>query len=183
MDSRPRSAHDFAGAAPSGDAKPTRLSKSRYMAGLQCEKRLWWAVHQPDAAELTPDRAQEALFDRGHEVGALAREHRPGGVLIDFPHEQIDARVDATRRALARGETVIYEASFLQNGIFVALSERIEDLLPIVRDHVYHPDFGGSFSLKAVAPVLAPQLSYRELSIASGEQASFELERLLLDPD
>lgn len=106
--------------APIGDAKP-RLSKSRYMAGLQCEKRLWWSVHQPDAAELAPDPAQQALFDRGHEVGALAREHRPGGVLIDFPHEQIDARVDATTRALARGERLIYEASFLQNGIFVAV--------------------------------------------------------------
>ncbi|OGQ12193.1 MAG: hypothetical protein A2138_05810, partial [Deltaproteobacteria bacterium RBG_16_71_12] len=30
---------------------------------------------------------------------------------------------------------------------------RIVDLLPIVRDHVYHPDFNGSFSLKAVAVV------------------------------
>jgi hypothetical protein len=91
------------------------------MAGLQCEKRLWWSVRQPDAPELTPDPAQQALFDRGDRVGALAREHRPGGVLIDFPHEQIEARVEATTRALARGERLIYEASFLQDGIFVAV--------------------------------------------------------------
>ena len=29
-----------------------RLSKTRFMSGLQCHKRLWWEIHEPDAPEL-----------------------------------------------------------------------------------------------------------------------------------
>jgi hypothetical protein len=61
-----------------------------------------------------------------------------------------------------------------------ALSNRLTDLLPIVRDHVYHPDFGGSFSIKDVLPALAPDLGYDDLEIQDGESASVVLEGLLL---
>lgn len=64
-----------------------------------------------------------------------------------------------------------------------ALAARLVDLLPVVRNHVYHPDFGGSFSLKRVLPALVPDLSYRGLAIAEGETASLELGRLLFHGD
>ena len=63
----------------------------------------------------------------------------------------------------------------------MALSKRIKDLLPIVRDHVYHPDFGGSFSIKSVLPALVPGLGYDDLEIQGGSAASTALEVLLLD--
>ena len=44
-----------------------------------------------------------------------------------------------------------------------ALSKRIKDLLPVVRDHVYHPDFGVSFSIKSVLPALVHGLGYGDL--------------------
>jgi CRISPR/Cas system-associated exonuclease Cas4 (RecB family) len=50
--------------------------------------------------------------------------------------------------------------------------ERIIDLLPLIRDHIYDPEFHGSFSLKSVAPVLVPDLSYDGLEIADGGAAS-----------
>lgn len=59
------------------------------------------------------------------------------------------------------------------------IADRLVDLLPIVRNHVYHPDFGGSFSLKSVLPALVPELPYDALPIQDGETASLELERLL----
>ena len=59
------------------------------------------------------------------------------------------------------------------------LAERIVDLLPVVRNHVYHPEFVGSFSLKSVLPALVPKLRYDALAIADGATASLELERLL----
>ncbi len=31
---------------------PHRLSKSRFVAGCQCHKLLWWRVHEPKAKEL-----------------------------------------------------------------------------------------------------------------------------------
>jgi hypothetical protein len=50
-----------------------------------------------------------------------------------------------------------------------------------VRDNVYHPDFGGSFSLKCVAPALVRGLGYDDLEIGEGEAAATALEGLLLD--
>lgn len=117
-----------------------QLSKSRYMAGLQCPKRLWWETHEPDAPELVPDSELQARFDAGHRVGELARAQLPGGVLIDFPYWQAEQRLAATERALQDGAPVIYEASFLQDGIFVAI-----DVLSRVR---------GGFALTEVKATL-----------------------------
>ena len=58
---------------------------------------------------------------------------------------------------------------------------RLADLLPVVRNHVYHPDFGGSFGLKSILPALMPELRYDGLAIADGGTASLELERLLFN--
>jgi predicted RecB family nuclease len=62
-----------------------------------------------------------------------------------------------------------------------AIEARLVDLLPLVRHHIYHPDFGGSFSIKRVLPALVPGLSYDDLEINDGETASLELMRLLFD--
>lgn len=89
-----------------------RLSKSRFMTGLQCAKQLWWMGNEPDAPELVPDPSQERIFARGE----LARTYVPGGVLIDLPHHQMTDRVAATAKALAEGAPVIYEASLVADG-------------------------------------------------------------------
>jgi predicted RecB family nuclease len=62
-----------------------------------------------------------------------------------------------------------------------SIVDRLVDLLPVVRNHVYHPNFGGSFGLKSVLPALVPELRYDGLTIADGETASLELERLLFN--
>lgn len=46
------------------------------------------------------------------------------------------------------------------------------DLLKVVRDGYYHPNFHGSFSLKAVLPALVPDFGYGDLDIQQGELAS-----------
>jgi len=43
------------------------------------------------------------------------------------------------------------------------LLERIVDLHPITKRHYYHPSQNGSWGLKAVAPAIAPELSYSDL--------------------
>ena len=60
------------------------------------------------------------------------------------------------------------------------LAARLVDLLPVVRQHVYHPDFGGSFSLKRVLPALVPEASYAGLAIAEGQAAGLALQALLV---
>ena len=44
-----------------------------------------------------------------------------------------------------------------------ALLPRVVDLLPIARDHYYHPDQRGSWSLKAVLPAICPELKYSDM--------------------
>jgi predicted RecB family nuclease len=62
-----------------------------------------------------------------------------------------------------------------------ALLYRIVDLLQIVRDHVAHPDFHGSYSMKAVAPALARGVTYDDLDIADGGEASAAFYRIVAD--
>lgn len=45
----------------------------------------------------------------------------------------------------------------------LALNERVVDLLPIAREHYYHPRQKGSWSIKAVLPAICPDLDYASL--------------------
>lgn len=83
---------------------------------------LWWMVHEPEAPELAAGKElQQVIFERGTRVGELARTFVPGGILIDIPHHAVKRRLAATARAIADGAPVVYEASFLEDGIFVAV--------------------------------------------------------------
>jgi len=97
------------------------LSKTRFVAGLQCLRRLWWETHECDAPELVPDAARDAVFARGHRVGEVARTYVPGGVLIDGTPLSREERVEQTRKAVLAGAGVVYEASFFEDGVFVAV--------------------------------------------------------------
>ena len=54
----------------------------------------------------------------------------------------------------------------------LAFCDRLFDLLAVVRAHYYHPDFHGSYSIKAVLPALVPDMTYRNLEIQDGSTAS-----------
>jgi hypothetical protein len=45
----------------------------------------------------------------------------------------------------------------------LALNGRVVDLLPVARDHYYHPSQQGSWSIKAVLPALCQDLRYGDL--------------------
>ncbi len=110
-----------------GDVR--NISKSRFCSGLQCLRRLWWEIHDPDAPELAPGAALQAVFDRGHRVGELARERFPGGTLVDLEPWRVREKVEATEAALRDGARVIFEASFAAGGVFAAIDvlERLRD--------------------------------------------------------
>ena len=96
-----------------------RLSKSKFMSGLQCHKRLWWEIHDADAPELEVDAAQQFLFDQGHHVGRVAQTYVPDGVLIDVPYRERERRLRATAEALKAGARVLYEAAFEHDNVLV----------------------------------------------------------------
>jgi hypothetical protein len=98
-----------------------RLSKSRFLAGLQCHKLLWWQVHEPHAPELRPSPDLEARFAAGKLVGEAARTYVPGGELIGFRHFEVERKLAATQAALARAMPALYEASFATNGAYAVV--------------------------------------------------------------
>jgi len=100
---------------------PQRLSKSRFVAGCQCHDLLWWKVHEPGAPELVPDISLEERFEQGNQVGELARTYVPDGVLIDLPHHAVKERLAATHEALQSGAAAVYEATFIEDSVFVAV--------------------------------------------------------------
>ncbi|CAA6606104.1 conserved hypothetical protein [Rhodospirillaceae bacterium LM-1] len=62
------------------------------------------------------------------------------------------------------------------------LAKRLADLLPVVRAHVYFPEFNGKFSIKKVGPALAPNIDYESLDgIADGQGAQTAFERIASD--
>src|SRR6266566_1476812 len=122
---------------------PYRLSKSRFTSGLQCHKKLWWEVHEPDALELQPDKVLQDLFDQGRQVGELARTRYPGGVLIDLPHDARVERVAATRKLLDAGAPAIFEATFIADNTYVAI-----DVLEKQGDGYHLTEVKSSSSLK-----------------------------------
>ncbi|MGH7730278.1 MAG: hypothetical protein ACRENJ_03410, partial [Candidatus Eiseniibacteriota bacterium] len=63
------------------------------------------------------------------------------------------------------------------------LELKLLDLLPVVRHHVYHPKFAGSFSLKNVLPALVPDVSYDDLDVKEGATATLLLWRLVFETE
>src|SRR5258705_13819490 len=94
-----------------------RLSKSRFLSGLQCQKRLYLECHVPELAD-EPDPYRRAILDTGTRVGALARLRYPGGVLVDEDHLHHDEAIARTRALLSDPAVpAIYEAAFTWEGI------------------------------------------------------------------
>ena len=65
------------------------------------------------------------------------------------------------------------------SGRIKKIQRRLWDLLPVVRDHVYHPQFGGSYSLKSVLPALLPEMTYDGMEVADGKVARVVWESLV----
>lgn len=85
------------------------LSKTRYIAGNQCLKRLWLEVNDPKKIK-SISGGQKWLFEGGTGVGIQARTYFPEGILIDA--SDLQTALKETEEALADKATVIFEATF-----------------------------------------------------------------------
>ncbi len=95
------------------------LSKSKFMAGLQCLKRLYLEVYQPELAA-EPDEGTRAVMEQGQEVGRLARKMFPGGLLIEAGHEELDKALALTAQAVAKDKVpALFEATFQHDNVLV----------------------------------------------------------------
>ncbi|MGD8741070.1 MAG: DUF2779 domain-containing protein [Desulfobacterales bacterium] len=109
--------------------KVPMLSKSRFLAGLQCHLRLWYQCFERELIpEVPPSR--QAIFDAGHEAGELATQLFPGGILIDEPYYLHKQAVQSTLQAMQDPDVKsIYEAAFAHDGVRIRVDvlERLDD--------------------------------------------------------
>lgn len=97
-----------------------KLSKSKYIKGMNCPKALWLYVHKYDQQEFSEQ--QETIFQQGTDIGELAQQLFPNGVLAVKPNEYPGvATAKYTKRLIEQGVTTIYEATFMYNNIVVAV--------------------------------------------------------------
>ena len=73
------------------------LSKSNYLAGLQCPKLLWIRVN---AKNLIPevDAETKLIFEKGHTIGELAKKLFPTG--FDIPTDDFVKNLAVTKEKI-----------------------------------------------------------------------------------
>jgi len=104
-----------------------RLSKSKFLAGLQCAKRVYLEVHHPQWAS-PADPSLQAVLDMGTEIGVLARSVCPGGILIEESYRQREAAIARTQSVAADpAVSALFEGAFEHDGVLVRVDilERI----------------------------------------------------------
>jgi len=103
------------------------LSKSTFIRGLQCEKSLYLYKHHYNLKDETPAQLQ-AIFNQGTNVGLLAQELFPNGAdASPSSHFKMQESVFKTQEFIAKGETIIYEATFQYNGVLAALDILVKE--------------------------------------------------------
>lgn len=97
------------------------LSKSRFVSGCQCEKKLFFDVFRKDLKPQASEQ-QQMLFDTGHRLGVLAQSVFPDGsdATIDVEGNWKIA-IERTEQWIQEGKPTIYEATFSIPGGFAAL--------------------------------------------------------------
>ena len=89
--------------------RPRYLTKTKFIAGLQCELRLWKQVYTPlPYLEPQPGTPQY----EGTRVGKLARKLFPGGELVDNKADDHKGALERTRGFMAKGCPTIFEGAF-----------------------------------------------------------------------
>lgn len=99
------------------------LTKSKYMAGLQCPKYLWTIFN--DKGKIPEhDKNTLHMFEQGHLIGELAKKLFPGG--IDVPAMPFMDNINKTKELISSGK-VLFEPGFMIDNLFA----RADVLVPV----------------------------------------------------
>src|SRR5664279_4550946 len=90
------------------------LSKSTFLMGRQCSKLLWFRYNAKDQIP-APDEGQQAIFDQGTEVGELAQQLFPGGIVVASGIVNPSEVIAETQKAIL-SRRPLYEAAFSYHG-------------------------------------------------------------------
>ncbi len=105
----------------------SRLSKSTFIRGLQCEKSLYLYKHHYRLKDPTTSSLQ-AVFDQGTNIGLLAQELFPNGAdASPENHFKMIESVGKTQKFISLEKSIIYESTFLYNNVLAALDILVKD--------------------------------------------------------
>ena len=97
------------------------LSKSTFLRGLQCVKSLYLYKNFIQTRDMV-SAEQQAIFNRGNNVGVLAQKLFPGGTdATPAKRSNNIAAVENTRKLIESGVEVIYEAAFQYEQVLAIL--------------------------------------------------------------
>jgi hypothetical protein len=95
-----------------------RLSKSRYLAGLHCERRLWMLVNRPEDKR-EPTLAEQRRMQFGIEFGRDVTRLFPGGVEITDDYQHPQEALDSTAALLLGDALCLFEAAFVHHDVLI----------------------------------------------------------------
>ena len=131
-----------------------------------------WSVHVQRQAGSVPEHFEFLATDKSDPreafISSLCDALGERGSIVVYHHQ-------------FESQRLLDLASWLPkfSGRIDKIQSRLWDLLPVVRDHVYHPAFGGSYSLKSVLPALVPEMTYEGMEVADGQAAGIAWESLI----
>jgi predicted RecB family nuclease len=124
-----------------------------------------WSNHIVEKPGETPKHEEflqlENTDPRAPFAETLWQSIRDAGTVVVYSSFEISRLKDLDAEGIPYGQELVSK-----------LTSTGFDLLKSVKDHVYHPQFNGSFSVKKVLPALVPELSYDNLPIHDGDTAS-----------
>lgn len=140
---------------------PHFITKTSYIAGIECPKFLWYKVHEP--SKIPPDTAIDRIrMDDGQLVGQKARELYPDGVRIKRePNPEV---MHQTSRDALKMRKPLFEAGFVhKNGYALA-----DILVPAGKDEwdLFEVKASTAIDNKTVNSVLSGRVNYYYADVA-----------------
>lgn len=98
--------------------RPNRITKSEFIRGLDCERRLWLDRFRADLRQPLSPPIRERM-EVGSAIGKLAHQLYPDGVLVPTTYGDHDAGAALTQEMLDEGASCLFEATFIVGGHLV----------------------------------------------------------------
>jgi predicted RecB family nuclease len=131
-----------------------------------------WSVHVQNQPGTPPEHyeflASDTCDPRRHFISSLCEALGQRCSIVVY---------NASFESQRLGELASFLPEFAQQ--IENIQSRLWDLFPIIRDHVYHPAFAGSYSLKAVLPAFVPEMTYEGMEVADGQDAGLAWESMI----
>lgn len=91
------------------------LSKSEFVRGLDCERRVWLDRYRLDLKPALGLAARDRM-ETGRLIGKLAHARYPGGVFVTSPTKEHGEAALSTLAHIEEGKDCLFEATFIADG-------------------------------------------------------------------